>query len=125
MYIIPDVAIPYPAAGKFVEYLDEGFGDYPLWLCPLPSTGVSPMSPRTRTTDSDEEGTGDGKMLQNFGVWRPGPKGRSAFVEFNRSLERKVADLGGKKWLYAHAYYTEEEFWNIHNRESYDALRKK
>ena len=29
------------------------------------------------------------------------------------------------KWLYAHAYYTEDEFWNIYDRKWYDALRVK
>ena len=33
--------------------------------------------------------------------------------------------LGGKKWLYAHAYYTEDEFWANYDRVSYDALRAK
>ena len=26
--------------------------------------------------------------------------------------------------LYAHAYYTKEEFWNIYNQELYTALRE-
>jgi hypothetical protein len=32
--------------------------------------------------------------------------------------------LRGKKWLYAHAYYTESEFWSIYYRKD-DALRQK
>ena len=34
-------------------------------------------------------------------------------------------ELGGEKWLYAHAYYTEQEFWSMHNRKEYDDLRAK
>lgn len=29
------------------------------------------------------------------------------------------------KWLYAHTYYTEEEFWDIYDRKWYDDLRVK
>ncbi len=32
-------------------------------------------------------------------------------------------ELGGQKWLYAHTFYTEEEFDEIYNREKYDDLR--
>lgn len=29
------------------------------------------------------------------------------------------------KWLYAHAYYTEEEFWSIYDRKDHNELRAK
>jgi hypothetical protein len=32
------------------------------------------------------------------------------FVAASRDLERKLRELGGMKWLYAHAYYAEAEF---------------
>jgi hypothetical protein len=64
-------------------------------------------------------------MLLNFGVWGPGPSGIDKFVQVNRSLEQKVHELNGQKWLYAHAYYREDEFWQIYDRKEYDALRAK
>lgn len=33
--------------------------------------------------------------------------------------------MGGRKWLYAHTYYSEEEFDEIYNRSEYDTLREK
>jgi delta24-sterol reductase len=54
-----------------------------------------------------------------------GPKRREDFISWNRAFERKVRGLGGQKWLYAHAYYTEEEFNEIYNREEYDRIREK
>src|SRR5579862_9837347 len=33
------------------------------------------------------------------------------FVELNRKLEYKVQGIGGMKFMYAHTYYTEDEFW--------------
>ncbi|EAW07036.1 FAD binding domain protein [Aspergillus clavatus NRRL 1] len=45
------------------------------------------------------------------------------FIAQNRRLKGKVHALGGKKWLYAHAYYTEDEFWPLYNRSENDRLR--
>jgi hypothetical protein len=36
-----------------------------------------------------------------------------------------VRELKGLKCLYAHAYYTEEEFWGIYDEAWYTALREK
>jgi len=47
------------------------------------------------------------------------------FKKKNRDIEKTVKELGGLKWLYAHTYYTEEEFRNIYDRLEYDALRTK
>jgi Delta24-sterol reductase len=34
-YVVQDLALPYSTAEQFVDYTDETFGIYPLWLCPL------------------------------------------------------------------------------------------
>jgi len=44
------------------------------------------------------------------------PPDRDTFVAKNRALEAQVAELGGRKWLYAHTYYTEDEF-NGHRKK--------
>jgi delta24-sterol reductase len=46
-------------------------------------------------------------------------------VENNRMIEKKVADVGGLKWLYACNYYLEDEFWKIYDKGQYDRLRMK
>lgn len=118
-YIIQDVAIPYPNAAEFMQYLEGSFGHYPLWLCPLKYSDDSAVPFRRKTVRSMPE------FMLNFGVWGPGPKRRLDFVQWNREFERKVHELGGLKWLYAHAYYTEDEFNEIYDRTTYDALRQK
>lgn len=121
--IIQDVAIPFPVAEEFVNWLHDNFGHYPLWLCPLRQSGKAASSPYGLLAEKPIASAPE--YLMNFGVWGPGPTNRRDFVMANRRLEQKVQELGGKKWLYAHAYYSEEEFWNIYNREEYNALRKK
>jgi Delta24-sterol reductase len=122
-YILQDVAVPYPAAEELLKFIDDTFKFYPLWLCPLRQSGQSQHSAYGLLA---ERATPDAPpVLLNFGVWGPGPNGRDRFVDVNRRLEHKVQELGGKKWLYAHAYYTKSEFWKIYDRKDYDALRVK
>jgi Delta24-sterol reductase len=116
-YIIEDLAVPFPNSMEFLQYLDQNIGIYPLWLCPLKfgRMGISPkhLAPETHP------------LLLNVGVWGPGPDSPDGWVEVNRSLESKVAELKGTKWLYAHMFYTEDEFWEIYDLPAYASLREK
>jgi delta24-sterol reductase len=122
-HIIQDVAIPYPRAEEFMSYLDPHFNHYPIWLCPLKQSGRGIAS--THSLQVEKTKLHLPEMMLNFGVWGPGPTKRQDFVKWNRAFEKKVHELGGQKWLYAHTYYTEQEFDDIYNRENYDALREK
>ncbi|MCJ1227991.1 hypothetical protein MMC12_004650 [Toensbergia leucococca] len=122
-YIVQDMALPYKTSQQFVEYIDKVFGFYPLWLCPIRHDYQGPLPPITFPTSSD--GTKAPKMLLNFGLWGPGPSRRYDFVCANQELERKLHEFSGLKCLYAHAYYTEEEFWSIYDSRRYVALRDK
>ena len=106
-----------------MQYLEAEFKHYPIWLCPLKQSGKGIAS--THSLQVDKTNRKMPEMMLNFGVWGPGPKRRDEFVWWNRAFERKVHELGGQKWLYAQAYYTEKEFYEIYNRKEYDALREK
>ncbi|EGR49417.1 uncharacterized protein TRIREDRAFT_47420 [Trichoderma reesei QM6a] len=121
-YMVQDVGVPYDKVVEFQAWLDKELHIYPLWICPL----------RVRRDDPDsghglhsEFARPDVPDLMNFGVWGGVKGSRREVIDKNRALERKVQELKGKKWLYAHAYYTEDEFWSHYDRSSYDALRKK
>jgi hypothetical protein len=122
-YIIQDLALPTSRAPEFIEYVEESFGFYPLWLCPLRRDGRVSMAHPIST--KREDGAGGEEDLLNVGVWGPGPANQAAFVKVNRELEAKVRELSGVKWLYAQAFYTEDEFWDIYDRKGYEALREK
>jgi Delta24-sterol reductase len=64
-------------------------------------------------------------MLLDVGIWGMGPKDSHQFIRLNRDFEAKVEELGGLKCLYAHAYYTEDEFWRIYDEAHYKELRRK
>lgn len=134
-FIIQDLRTPCHNAKEFIEYIDEEFGIYPLWLCPVRNQEGALMHPHIAGSGSlDKEGgqKGQDAMLLNVGIWGPykPPSSsisarREEFISANRGLERKLHELGGMKWLYAQTYYTEEEFWQIYDREKYDELREK
>jgi Delta24-sterol reductase len=120
-YFIQDLAVPKASAQKFVEYLDQELGVYPLWLCPL-RQGPSMSLGHSGVSLTDR---GGGAKVLSIGLWGPGPTDRNAFFVANRKIEQKLHELGGLKWLYARAYYTEDEFWEMYDRKAYEALRLK
>ncbi|KAL2370635.1 hypothetical protein RJ035_002366 [Blastomyces gilchristii] len=149
-YIIQDLALPHGAAAEeFVEFVrrEEGVGDrvgecFPLWLCPLrlqrrergrgQGTDFGSMHPKWVLHSASESSSSSAaaapqsdEMQINVGLWCPGPSTTAAFVKVNRAIEQKVRALRGTKWLYAHTYYTEEEFWDIYDRQWYEGLREK
>jgi hypothetical protein len=127
-YVIQDVGVPVSTASEFLDWLDhpENFGQYPLWLCPLPPGSAGGLEGQTMNDSKKDSSSPESTTLMNFGIWGPSTAtGQAGFVAQNRQLEQKVHNLGGKKWLYAHTYYTEQEFWEIYNKKDYDALRGK
>jgi len=122
-YMIQDLLLPSDGVQAFIDYVDKDFGIWPLWLCPIKVDGEISLHPRmpNRSSDSDKTST----TFINVGVWGPGSANYDKFIDMNRRLERKVRELGGLKWLYAQAYYTEAEFDGIYDRKWYDNLREK
>jgi hypothetical protein len=121
-FIVQDLALPFATAEKFIDYTIESFGIWPLWLCPLRQTRLPTLHPHFCETEADDRTL---KPMLNVGLWGFGPAQHDQFVAKNRELERKVRELGGMKWLYAHTYYGETEFWEMFDRPWYDGLRQK
>ncbi|KAN0116940.1 FAD-binding domain containing protein [Hyaloscypha variabilis] len=106
---------------KFIiQDLGLPLGIYPLWLCPLRIGRDVNFQRVGRGGNVDEL-----ELAINVGVWGPGPDNFREFVDENRRLERRLGEIGGRKWLYAHTYYTEEEFWKLYSKEEYERLRRK
>ncbi|KIW35276.1 uncharacterized protein PV07_01980 [Cladophialophora immunda] len=116
-FMIQDLSLPYGTAEEFIEYTSERLGIWPLWLCPLRAVDPPTFHP------SHIE---DGKLqpMLNIGLWGPASTNIETFVQQNRDLERRLTELGGRKVLYSHTYYPEEEFWKLYDREWYGKLRE-
>ena len=125
-FLVQDVAVPFAAAPELVDYTASELGIWPLWLCPLKRRAPPTFHPYTTTPAGQAAGGEEDDMMLNVGVWGWGPSDRGEFVRANRALEAKVRQLGGMKWLYAHTYYDEPEFWDMYGgRAWYDSLRAK
>jgi delta24-sterol reductase len=121
-YMVQDLALPFATAKQFVDFIDEEFGIWPLWLCPLRQSPLPTIHPHIAETEAECKTL---KPMLNIGLWGQGSTNRESFVEANVRLEHKLRELGGMKWLYAKMYYTEKEFWSIYDRKWYDCLRQK
>lgn len=127
-YIIQDIAFPTGNTALFLEYVDQNFGIYPLWLCPLRQDGRASMG-HPKQHKGAVGGKGMGTVYTggyiNIGVWGPYPSNETEYLRANREIETKMRELGGLKWLYSRVFYTEEEWWQIYDKQKYDALRQK
>jgi hypothetical protein len=117
-YIVQDMALPYPNAEQFIEYTDKTFGIWPLWLCPLKQSPQPTMHPHTKGELAADQ-------MLNIGLWGFGPSDKDEYLKKNLQLEKKLGELGGMKWLYAHTYYNKEEFWGQFDQEWHQELRRK
>ncbi|MDR1197147.1 MAG: hypothetical protein LBL08_02650 [Candidatus Nomurabacteria bacterium] len=116
-YLVQDLGLPLKNAVNFIKFVDKELGVYPLWLCPL--------NPAGDVSEFQLGGMDDSPMCINVGVWGDQAADYAEFLRQNRLIEKELMRLGGRKWFYAHAYYTEKEFWQIYNKKWYDDLRRK
>ncbi|KAL2686736.1 hypothetical protein Neosp_004277 [[Neocosmospora] mangrovei] len=110
-FVVQDLALPYESAETFINWVD------------LTNRKASDSAGNVEKQALLE--TQISQPMLNIGVWGWGPHNFDEFVSKNRDLEHKLTALGGRKWLYAHTYYQEGEFWNLYDYEWYQALREK
>lgn len=114
-HVVQDLVLPANKFVEFSEFIDAELNTYPLWLCPMLPDGTSPFQLNNLNTNS----------IINVGVWGANIPDYDEFIKANRLIESKVLEVGGKKWSYAHSYFTEKEFWSMYDKKYYDAIRKK
>ncbi|CAO2657668.1 Nn.00g037940.m01.CDS01 [Neocucurbitaria sp. VM-36] len=137
--IIQDLLLPVETAEVFTEYVAEELKIWPLWICPIRKKAAegdvwgwpfykdrNQTSTRKLTLHPKSEvSVIPGELTLNFGVWGPTDPTPSAVHKTNRDLEQKLRELHGMKVPYAANFYSEQEFWDLYDREEYERLRKK
>ncbi|KAI9705307.1 MAG: hypothetical protein M1820_005137 [Bogoriella megaspora] len=120
-YMIQDLSLPYDTVEEFIEYTSQKLDIWPLWLCPL--RAIDPPTFHPWTADPSK---GDlPQPMLNVGLWGAASQSRAEFLRQNRDLETRLTELGGRKVLYSHVYYDEEEFWRLYDRTWYQNLRQR
>jgi FAD/FMN-containing dehydrogenase len=115
--IVQDVELPSHNTAKFLDYFIDDIGISPVWLCPL----------RQRDPDADWQlyRLQPDHVYINAGFWSSKAlPADQADGYWNRQIEAKVTELGGRKSLYSTSYYAEDEFWQLYNGPVYDVLKK-
>lgn len=115
-YLLQDCVLPENTVGQFFDFVDRELAVYPLWILPL----RTPVSTHEMTY-----GFLDTPLSVDIGIWGEVDLSHAEFVAQNRRIEKVTTELRGCKVLYAHTYYTREEFWQIYRRDKYDDLRKR
>lgn len=114
-HVVQDLVLPADKFVEFCNFIDRRLHTYPLWLCPMLPDTTSPFQLNNLKT----------KSIINVGVWGANIPDYNNFIKTNRLIERKVLEMGGKKWSYAHSYFTEEEFWSMYDKKYYLQVRNK
>ena len=63
-------------------------------------------------------------LYVNFGFW-DAVKSDHEEGYFNRKIESKVRELGGKKSLYSNSFYSREAFWQLYDEQTYRQLKSR
>ena len=117
-YLAQDIFMPKEHVVDFVAYIQSTLHIWPLWLLPMRKHNQPLDIFGLPYTAAD--------YVINVGVWgETDAKNFTQFRALNRSLEKMVIENHAHKTLYAHSYFSEEEFWKIYDKQQYEALRKK
>ncbi|MCE5295271.1 MAG: FAD-binding oxidoreductase [Chlamydiales bacterium] len=109
-FMVQDFTLPEENASLFIETLTKNCPIYPLWLCPIKNAP---------TTQLFAPNALEGQYSINVGVYGIPNSSQEALG----LLERRTRELKGRKWLYAHSAYSEQEFWDIYPKTQYEKLR--
>jgi FAD/FMN-containing dehydrogenase len=110
--VIQDVQIPIENASSFCDFLFAEIGITPVWVCPFRSSGQT----------YDLCGLNPDRLYINFGFWDMVPT-IHANGHYNKMIEGKVAEFGGRKGLYSTSYYDKDTFWSMYDQTRYEELK--
>jgi FAD/FMN-containing dehydrogenase len=118
-YVAQDVDIPVGRGAEFLRWFVPHVGMSPVWLCPMRLCGT-PLSKQPWPLYPLHPGD----VYVNFGFWgtRSLPPG-AGDGHYNRLIEEEVTALSGRKGLYSSSFYSEDEFWALHNGTEYATLK--
>ncbi len=112
--VVQDVEIPLDHTAEFVRWFLDTVPIEPIWLCPLRSSRRWPLYPLEPA-----------HTYVNVGFWSvvSGDPARPGAT--NRTIERRVAELGGHKSLYSDSYYERAEFDALYGGVEYRRLKQR
>lgn len=111
---INNVVIPIECAYDFFQFFIDTIPLRPFWICPIIHANDTRYMLFPLTS---------GKLYVNFGFW-----GMVASTEassyYSRLIREKVIALDGFQLPYAHAYDSEESFWQFFDKQAYLTVKQ-
>jgi FAD/FMN-containing dehydrogenase len=114
--VVQDVEIPFDNCSEFTTFFHQNIGIKPIWICPIQTFNPNvtyDLYPMNKET-----------LYINFGFWDV-VNAKSETGYHNKIIEKKVKELNGKKSLYSDSFYSQEQFWQLYNKEVYTKLKAK
>ena len=115
--IIQDLQIPAENAAQFYQFFKQEVKIDPMLICPL---RINPNLDPFLFCRMQKHRT-----YINFGAYGNFIPSDQEPGYFNRRIENKVAEAGGNKWLYSNVFYSEPEFWQLYDKQTYFSLKNK
>jgi FAD/FMN-containing dehydrogenase len=115
---VQDVEVPLEALADFLDFFHREVGIAPVWLCPVKQRDPDAIWPLYSFDPQT--------AYINVGFWSSVARtdgGDPADGRINRAIERKTAELGGRKSLYSTSFYGREDFARLYGGETYTALK--
>lgn len=113
--VIVDVFIPYTHALLFLEWCQQTFDYYPLWIVPYKMQPFYPWLNPTMLVGITDPLFID---IAIYGFQQRDDK------NYYKILEDKVLELQGMKSLITHNYYDEATFWKSFNKVFYNRVKQ-
>jgi hypothetical protein len=109
-----DLFIPFSKLSAYLGWHEVAIGHYPLWCVPY-------RVPRPYEWLSKDFFAGiDDELFIDIAIYgMEQPQGRNIYKE----LEAELPRVNAIKTLISHNHYDEATFWQIWNRENYDAVK--
>ncbi|MCC6555737.1 MAG: FAD-binding oxidoreductase [Polyangiaceae bacterium] len=115
--IVCDVFIPSRRLDEFHAWHAARLDYYPLWIVPYRAPKPYPwIAPALAARMQDD-------LMIDCAIY--GMPNGDPDVDLSEALERRVFELGGLKALISRNHYSEERFWEIYDRERYEAVKRR
>jgi FAD/FMN-containing dehydrogenase len=114
--VVQDISIPIENCDKFLDFFHKNIGIKPIWICPFKSY--------EKKHDFYLFSHDPNKLYVDFGFWDVVPSDKPKGY-YNKLIEKKVEEFGGKKYLYSESFYERDKFYQIYNGKKYFKLKKK
>ncbi len=121
--VAQDIIIPIHKIGKGLNFIDQHFSLYPLWVCPVKIKSKGKYSGLLPKVSDKPEA-----MFVDLGIYGIPPATKEKprnVIQILRKLENFARENGGFQMLYADILMTKAEFEEMFDHELYRKVRTK